>query len=495
MLVRLLVTIALAGVLGPGCDAPAPASDQSPAPSAAAATPVAPAESEAQVPVAALAIALPAVSKASEGPEPAHAFTIQATPDAMVFDNEAAVSALLADQAPAALSLVRALASELEGDVKADLLTRGEVDRTKRRGHLIVQLYDLIAAAVDHAKLQGALLERPPQTTTALALDKGLNMGRVLDVLYTAGKGEVQDFVAIAEGPVGRRAIPFSLPRPCTPAEQDGRCWSPAAFLDTHGVYIGLTRGGSPGCIPAPSAARHDARGYLFAGFGGECPSVSHRALDMAGIDTVLWALKREDIALCPNIQLGAEPGAQWGQLVGVIAQLGSHFGVVVTDRPPIHKKCAEAVPIVGIAAAIAAEGPALEGRSDEEVWGGSATEPVPVPASAAVQPKIELKRVVTSGGFSRDDVQMNTKAHGGEIRYCYRETLGRSPAIAGEIGFRVTIGTDGKVKAIEQGRDTLKDEQLRLCIEKSFRRWTYLSSKAPTTPTIATVTWTLAPG
>lgn len=501
MLPRLLVTIVLAGVLGPGCDAPAPATEQSPAASepAVAATPVAAVEPAAQVPaVAALTIALPQVSDPGKGPEPGHAFMIQASADAMVFDNEAAVNALLGDQAPAARSLVRAFASEHEGDVKAGLLTRGEVDRNRMRGHLIVPLFDLIAEAVARAKKQGAQLERTPQTTTALALDKGLNMGRVLDVLYTAAKGEVQDYVAMVEGPAGRRAIPFSLPRPCTPAEQDGSCWSVAAFLDMDGLYMGLTRGAGPsGCIAAPSATRRKARSFLISGFDGKSPTVRYSALETTGIDSVLHAIAREEITLCPNIQLGTEIGTRWGSLVGVMAQLGRRYGVVYSDQPPIHKRWEEAVPITGLAAAIAA---APEGLDDEEVWGGSAMVPVPVPEpgddiAAVARPKVDLERVAASGGFSRDVVHRVTKAHGNEINYCYRKTLRGSPRISGKIGFKLTIAADGKVKTIELDRDTLNDAELRTCIEQSFRRWNYLFGTAPTTPTTATVIWKLAPG
>ncbi len=496
MLPRLLVTIALAGVLGPGCGAPAPATGQSPAASepAVAATPAATVEPAAQVPaIAALTIALPQVSERGKGPEPEHAFRIQASADAMVFDNEAAVNALLGDQAPAARSLVRAFASELEGDVKAGLLIRGEVDRTLMRGHLIVPLFDLIADAVDRAKEQGAHLERPPQTTTALALDKGLNMGRVLDVLYTAAKGEVQDYVAMVEGPAGRRAIPFSLPRPCTPAEQDGSCWSVAAFLHKDGLYMGLTQGAGPsGCVSAPSATRRKPLRYLISALDGKCPAARASALETSGIDSVLDALAREKITLCPNIQLGAEVDTQWGSLVGVMAQLGRRSGVVFSDQPPMHRRCYEAVPINGLAAAVAA---APEGLDDEEVWGGSAMQPVPVPKSEVAEPKIELERVVASGGFSRDDVHRITKAHGGEIRYCYQATLRRSPRLSGKIGFKLTIAADGKVETIELDRDTLNDAELRTCIEKSFRRWNYLFGTAPTTATTATVAWKLAPG
>lgn len=474
------VTIALAAVLLVCCGESAPGTES------AAASPSGPVGASAAPAVAASPIAVPRVGDAGTGSAPGHAFTIEATPRLVRFDNATAVDALLRDASPAARTLVDESASEHGGDAKAGLWVHGEVSLLGHDRGPIDGLLDLAVHAVTRAKKQGERLTRPPQTTTSLALDRSLKMRTVFDILESTAMLEERSFLAVVEGPAGRRGVPFTWPERCPSPGSAQDCWSATAFVAADGVFVGLAHKTDPRCRGGPPVEQH-----LVAASDGGCPTM--RRAEPGELDALLDALA-PGTPRCREVLLGAEPGVTWAEVAPLISSLARRSEVMLTPEPTMHTRCEQAVPLKQLAAAIAADEPA-PGLADDEVWGSDRLQPVPMPAPGSPPPKIVLDRVVASGGFSRGQVRKITEAHGGEIRHCYNAALARSPGVSGKIGYRLTIAADGKVGEVELDGVTFADADLQACVEASFRRWNYRIGETPTTSTTATVRWKLAPG
>ena len=277
-----------------------------------------------------LAVHLPKVSLPIDG-SPDYAFLIRATPERVTATNAPAIEPLRASDERRVKDLL-----QVSEEAGLRLEVEGEADPRRATNHLIGDLFEVLAEAVEVERRWGANLDRSPSLKAALALDASLPMGTVVDLLYTAGRAEIDSYVAQAEGPSGILSLPFSPLRmtcPTTPTE----CLSPVVFVANDGIFVGVIDGPTPyTCDPR---LRKKPRTALLRSAAGRCPSVA----GLAGVDELLDAVDAST-PLCKSVYLGGGSGVAWGDVVPLLASLARRGPVELNAERLIDLSCAEAV-------------------------------------------------------------------------------------------------------------------------------------------------------
>ncbi len=324
--------------VGAGCGQPSdPLNDRSAAEDSAQRSDAPPTSMQAEDPSepesrSGLTVDLPKVSTSIDG-NPRYTFLIRATPERVTASNAPAVEALRASGERRVKKLLQ-VSEEAGHRVEIE----GEADPRRATNHLIGDLFEVLADAVDSEKQWGANLDREPLLRAALALDAKLPMGTVIDLLYTTGKAEIADYVVQAQGPSGLLNLPLSPIRMECPTAPP-KCLTPAVFIATDGVFVGVIDGPTPYTC---ADVRKKPRTALLRSSAGGCPSVA-RGSEVAGVDELIDALGAS-APLCKSVYLGGEPGAAWGDVVVLLASLARRGSVKLSAEPLTDLSCAEAL-------------------------------------------------------------------------------------------------------------------------------------------------------
>jgi hypothetical protein len=93
----------------------------------------------------------------------------------------------------------------------------------------------------------------------------------------------------------------------------------------------------------------------------------------------------------------------------------------------------------------------------------------------------LDVDHPVVVGKVSAEAVEHIVRINYGRFRLCYEKGLRNDPTLAGRVGIKFTIDTQGFVKAVSESGSTLPAKDTIACIERSF---TALSFPAPSSGT-----------
>jgi hypothetical protein len=109
-----------------------------------------------------------------------------------------------------------------------------------------------------------------------------------------------------------------------------------------------------------------------------------------------------------------------------------------------------------------------------------------PAPASAAAPPdpsegaSVTVTSLAAGSALTSAMADQVAAAHTSDLLPCYREALGRSAALSGEVSLLVTVSPSGKVFAtrdMDEGTydaEALRDKALRFCVDSAVAKWTF---------------------
>jgi hypothetical protein len=297
-------------------------------------------------------LVLPSMTHALDGEAPKFSLRIRAQGDTALVDNEPIASALRDDKSGRVRALLAAFDEEHKLDPGAGLELRSEVTltaRERRKGHLIDNLFDPLAAAIGIERTVASTVERPALQTAELAFDAGLPMTSVIDILYTAGVAEVRGYAVALMGPKGVQHAPIFSPgkTSCTDAERHGQCWTVTVGVTPQGTFLGVVRGTKPGrCGPGQYSPKlDDGDRYVLSTSDGSCPSAGLGGEAAAKVDALITEIA-EKAPLCPTYYLGGKSTVTWRDVAPFFATLGRR-GFVVFDRgTPAPTTCADSIQI-----------------------------------------------------------------------------------------------------------------------------------------------------
>ncbi len=89
----------------------------------------------------------------------------------------------------------------------------------------------------------------------------------------------------------------------------------------------------------------------------------------------------------------------------------------------------------------------------------------------------VRLGRVEGSG-ISRKMIRHVVRSHLDELRACYNRGLLRDPNLSGRVETQFVIGPNGEVTAAVVTGGSLVEGEVRRCIQRSIRRWTFPAAR-----------------
>ncbi|MBW1999392.1 MAG: AgmX/PglI C-terminal domain-containing protein, partial [Deltaproteobacteria bacterium] len=91
--------------------------------------------------------------------------------------------------------------------------------------------------------------------------------------------------------------------------------------------------------------------------------------------------------------------------------------------------------------------------------------------AEASVRkPNLRLKKILVSGGITTKSVRKIVERDVLGANNCLQITVGQVPGHKGEIGFRLIISPDGKVKEVRVTKGKVKDKTFLRCLTRTLQ-------------------------
>ena len=84
--------------------------------------------------------------------------------------------------------------------------------------------------------------------------------------------------------------------------------------------------------------------------------------------------------------------------------------------------------------------------------------------------PEVMAGKVVVRGSISREEIQRVMMQHHVRVKACYQRALQSDPALAGRVVVELTIGEDGRVRAVRIKSSALDNAEVKGCILRVLR-------------------------
>jgi len=93
---------------------------------------------------------------------------------------------------------------------------------------------------------------------------------------------------------------------------------------------------------------------------------------------------------------------------------------------------------------------------------------------SKALHATVELRKISTTGGFTKETLEKVIKQQIPSIEGCYQKALEKKPRLQGEVTLQLIIDSKGQVAKVGLASSELNDKKLEQCLTQKIKGWKF---------------------